>query len=163
MQQQEPVSPADYSLLAGRGLAIPVLGIDASNLLDTFTQARNEGRRHDAIDIPAPRGTPVVAADDGSVKKLFTSKLGGLTAYEFDSTETYCYYYAHLERYAAGLQEGQVMKRGDRIGYVGTSGDAPANAPHLHFAIYKLGPERRWWEGTPLNPYPILRRSHTKE
>jgi murein DD-endopeptidase MepM/ murein hydrolase activator NlpD len=151
-----PVSSADYALLERRRLQIPVAGITAGNLVDTFSEARSEGRRHDALDIPASRGTPVIAADNGSVEKLFASKLGGLTVYQFDSTATYCYYYAHLQRYAGALREGQLLRRGDTIGYVGTSGDAPANAPHLHFAIFKLGPERRWWEGTALNPYPVL-------
>jgi peptidoglycan LD-endopeptidase LytH len=98
----------------------------------------------------------VIAVDDGKVKKLFLSVRGGLTVYQFDTAETYCYYYAHLDRYAEDLREGQFLKRGDRIGYVGTTGDAAADSPHLHFAIFKLGPEKHWWQGAPINPYPIL-------
>jgi murein DD-endopeptidase MepM/ murein hydrolase activator NlpD len=104
----------------------------------------------------APRSTPVVAAVDGSIEKLFTSNQGGLTIYEFDRDRNYCYYYAHLDRYAEGVKEGQAVHRGDRVGYVGSTGDASAQAPHLHFAIFQLGPEKRWWLGTPINPYPFL-------
>jgi peptidoglycan LD-endopeptidase LytH len=98
----------------------------------------------------------VIAADDGVIKKLFLSKPGGNTIYQFDPAEQYSYYYAHLDRYAEGIREGLTVKQGDVIGYVGTTGNAPANTPHLHFGIFKLGPEKRWWEGTPINPYPIL-------
>jgi murein DD-endopeptidase MepM/ murein hydrolase activator NlpD len=110
---------------------------------------------HEAIDLPAPRGTPVVAVDDGIIKKLFTSVPGGLTVYQFDRDSTYCYYYAHLDRYAEGLKEGATVKKGDRLGYVGTTGNAPPNTPHIHFTVFRLGPEKRWWEGTPINPYPL--------
>jgi len=126
-----------------------------SDLHDTFSEARN-GRPHEAIDIMAPRGTLVLAIDDGVIQKLFTSKQGGLTVYQFDTEQIYCYYYAHLDRYAEGLAERKFLRRGDRIGYVGSTGDASPQAPHLHLAIFQLGPEKRWWEGTPINPYPIL-------
>ena len=119
---------------------------------------RGGTRRHGAIDILAPRGTPVLAADDGVVKKLFTSVRGGLTIYEFDYPGIYCYYYAHLDHYADGLREGMPVKRGDVLGYVGTSGDAPADTPHLHFEISKLGPDKHYWQGVAINPYPILAR-----
>jgi peptidoglycan LD-endopeptidase LytH len=132
-----------------------VPGVDPRSIVDSFNQVRGSGR-HEATDIPAPRGTPVIAVADGVVKKLFTSVRGGLTVYQFDVTGTYCYYYAHLDRYAGGLREGQVLKRGDPLGYVGTTGDAPPGDPHLHFAIFKLGPDKHWWQGTPINPYPIL-------
>ena len=134
---------------------MPVEGARTIDLHDSFEEGRG-GHRHEATDILAPRGTPVLAAVDGSVEKLFTSKPGGLTVYEFDRNREYCYYYAHLDRYAEGLREGQKVLRGDRLGYVGTSGDAPAGTPHLHFAIFRLGPEKRWWIGTPINPYPLL-------
>lgn len=138
-------------------LMIPVEGTKADSLIDTFTQARGGGSRpHDAIDIMAPSGTPVRAVDDGKIVKLFLSKAGGITAYQFDPTEKFAYYYAHLERYADGLAEGQAVKRGDLIGYVGYTGNANPAGPHLHFAIVVLGPEKRWWEGTPINPYPVL-------
>src|SRR5436305_5572652 len=144
--------------LAARELLVPVQGVQPQGLQDTFDQARSGGRVHDAIDILAPRNTPVLAVEPGRIVKLFTSAKGGLTIYQSAPTETYCYYYAHLERYAPGLAEGNQVARGRVIGYVGTSGDAPANTPHLHFAITRLPPEKKWWQGEALNPYPILRR-----
>jgi len=141
---------------SGSHVIIPVDGVTATRLKATSDEARGGFRVHHAIDILAPRGTPVMAAVDGSVEKLFTSKQGGLTVYEFDRNREYCYYYAHLDRYAEALREGQKVLRGDRLGYVGTSGDAPPGTPHLHFAIFRLGPEKRWWIGTPINPYPLL-------
>jgi len=139
-----------------RPLIIPVSGIDRSALRDTFDEMRGD-RHHEAIDILAPYGTPVVAADDGVVQKLFTSAAGGLTVYEFDPDQRFCYYYAHLDGYAATLHEGQLVHRGEILGYVGTSGNAPKNTPHLHFAVIRLDPDRRWWKGTYVNPYPLLR------
>jgi murein DD-endopeptidase MepM/ murein hydrolase activator NlpD len=144
----------DFERLRARALAVPVQGKTARDLQDNFAELRG-GASHEAIDILAPRGTPVVAVAAGTVKKLFTSVRGGLTVYEFDPEETYCYYYAHLDRYADGLVEGKRLNTGDVIGYVGTSGNAPAGTPHLHFTIFRLGPEKRWWEGTPINPYPL--------
>ena len=137
-------------------LMIPVEGINANRLIDTFDAARATGRRHDAIDIMAPKGTRVLAAADGKVVKLFTSVRGGLTIYEFDPTATYTYYYAHLDSYAPGIIEGKLLQRGDLIGFVGSSGDASPEAPHLHFEITLLGPEKHWWQGTSINPYPVL-------
>jgi murein DD-endopeptidase MepM/ murein hydrolase activator NlpD len=142
--------------LRQRNLVLPVQGITPEKLQNTFDDSRSGGRVHEAIDILAPRNTPVLAVEDGRVAKLFTSKQGGLTIYQFDPSETYAYYYAHLERYADGVKEGIVLRRGQVIGYVGTSGNAPPETPHLHFAIFRLTPEKRWWEGDPLNPFPIL-------
>jgi peptidoglycan LD-endopeptidase LytH len=144
----------DFDRLRARALLVPVQGFDVRALRDNFAEKRG-ARVHEAIDIMAARGTPVIAVDDGQIKKLFNSVPGGLTIYQFDPSGTYCYYYAHLERYAPGLTEGQQVRKGDRIGEVGTSGNAPPGAPHLHFTIFKLGPEKRWWEGTPVNPYPM--------
>jgi len=141
--------------LAERRLAIPVSGVTARDLANTYDDRRG-AKSHEAIDIAAPRGTPVVAVDDGRIAKLFTSVAGGLTVYHFDTQQRYAYYYAHLDRYADGLKEGAHVRRGDVVGYVGTTGNAPPDAPHLHFAIFVLGAERQWWKGTPLNPYPIL-------
>ena len=146
--------PATTSLPTA--LLLPVQGVQASELIDTFNQTRGGTRIHEALDIMAPRGREVVAVADGKVVKLFNSKQGGLTVYQFDSTERYAYYYAHLDRYAAGLTEGKPIKRGELIGYVGSTGNASPDAPHLHFAIFELGPEKRWWEGRPINPYPLL-------
>jgi murein DD-endopeptidase MepM/ murein hydrolase activator NlpD len=137
-------------------LLIPVQGVQAAKLTDTFTQARGTGRLHDAIDIMAARGTPVLAVADGRVAKLFTSKPGGLTVYQFDREDKLAYYYAHLDRYADGLAEGRVLKRGEVLGYVGSTGNASPDAPHLHFAVFVLGPEKKWWQGTAVNPYPLL-------
>ncbi|HEX2596419.1 MAG TPA: M23 family metallopeptidase [Luteimonas sp.] len=140
-------------------LLIPVAGIAAAQLTDTFNDTRDGTRRHEALDIMAARGTPVLAASDGTVAKLFTSVPGGLTIYEFDPTSTYAYYYAHLDHYAPGLSEGKVLKRGDLIAYVGSTGNASADAPHLHFAIFVLGPGKQWWKGTAIDPYPLLVKS----
>jgi murein DD-endopeptidase MepM/ murein hydrolase activator NlpD len=143
--------------LAERRLAFPVQGLDAGKLRDNYDEKRG-GKPHEALDIMAPRGTPVVAVDDGKLAKLFTSVPGGLTIYQLDPSGRYAYYYAHLDRYAEGLVEGAAVKRGEVIGYVGNSGNASASAPHLHFAIFRLGPERQWWKGTPLNPHPYLKK-----
>jgi murein DD-endopeptidase MepM/ murein hydrolase activator NlpD len=153
---REVVAPAQSAGVAS-GLLLPVQGITAAQLQDTFTDARSEGRVHDAIDILAPEGTPVLAVADGTIEKLFDSERGGLTVYQFEPGGTYCYYYAHLQRYADGLAEKQVVKRGDVIGYVGHTGNASPDAPHLHFEIHRLGPEKQWWKGESLNPYPVLR------
>jgi murein DD-endopeptidase MepM/ murein hydrolase activator NlpD len=149
-------SPAASEEIEDRDLDIPVTGIEDEELYDSFSDARG-ARKHQAIDIMAERGTPVVAAEDGTVEKLFTSKAGGITIYQFDPSETYCYYYAHLDAYADGLREGMAVKRGDVIGYVGSTGNASKDAPHLHFAIFRLTTERQWWKGEPVNPYPILK------
>jgi murein DD-endopeptidase MepM/ murein hydrolase activator NlpD len=138
-------------------LEMPVEGVKRSALVESFRDAR-DGHVHEAIDILAPRETPVVAAEDGAIAKLFQSAAGGLTIYQFDPTERYCYYYAHLERYADNLQEGDHVRRGQVIGYVGTSGNAPKNVPHLHFAIFRLGADKHWWQGTPIDPYRVLRK-----
>jgi murein DD-endopeptidase MepM/ murein hydrolase activator NlpD len=140
---------------APRPLIVPVAGIARTAMRDMFNDVRGN-RRHEAIDILAPRGTPVIAADDGVVKKLFTSVPGGLTVYEFDPNQRFCYYYAHLNGYASGLHEGQQLHRGEILGYVGTTGNAPKDTPHLHFALIRLDPERRWWKGTYVDPYPLL-------
>jgi murein DD-endopeptidase MepM/ murein hydrolase activator NlpD len=135
---------------------VPVAGVSVAQLADTFDDARGGERRHEALDIMAPAGTPVLAVADGHVEKLFDSDRGGLTIYQFEPSGRYAYYYAHLQRYAPGLAEGQALRRGQVIGYVGSTGNADPAAPHLHFAIFLLGPEREWWRGTPVNPYPLL-------
>jgi murein DD-endopeptidase MepM/ murein hydrolase activator NlpD len=141
---------------APRPLIIPVAGVDRTAVRDMFDEVRGN-KRHEAIDILAPQGTPVIAADDGVVKKLFTSVPGGLTIYQFDPDQRFCYYYAHLDRYLPGLHEGQAVHRGDVLGFVGTTGNAPKDTPHLHFAVIRLDVDRRWWTGTYVNPYPLLR------
>ena len=141
--------------LRDRDLEVPVKGVDRDDLRDTFSDARGS-RAHEALDIMAPRHTPVRAVENGRIQKLFTSKAGGLTIYQFDPTDTFTYYYAHLDRYGDGLREGQTVRRGDVIGYVGSSGNASPDAPHLHFSIFRLTPERKWWKGEPINPYPVF-------
>jgi murein DD-endopeptidase MepM/ murein hydrolase activator NlpD len=137
-------------------LAMPVAGIDPRSLRDTFHEAR-DGHEHEALDIPAPLGAPVMAAAEGNVAKLFTSKQGGLTVYQFDNSQQWCYYYAHLDHYAPGLKEGTLLRKGDVLGYVGTTGNAPKDTPHLHFAVFKLGPDKDWWKGEAVDPLPMLR------
>ncbi|MBA3677782.1 MAG: M23 family metallopeptidase [Sphingosinicella sp.] len=145
-------------ILGPTGLAIPVSGLEASQLIDTYTQARAGGARvHDAIDIMAPAGTPVMAAAPGTVEKLFFSQGGGgITAYVRSDDGRWIYYYAHLQDYAPGLKEGQKLGRGAPIGRVGSTGNANPAGPHLHFAIHRMRPEDDWHEGTAINPYPLL-------
>jgi len=138
-------------------LLIPVDGVTADQLRRDFSDKRDKIRLHEALDILAPRNTPVKAVEDGTVARLFFSKAGGITVYQFDPSKTFCYYYAHLERYAEGLREGQAVRKGQILGYVGTSGNAPKNTPHLHFAIFRLTDAKHWWEGTPIDPFDVLR------
>ncbi|KRB82782.1 peptidase M23 [Sphingomonas sp. Root710] len=137
-------------------LVIPVTGVAASQLADTFDDARGEGRVHDAIDIMAPRGTPVIAAATGTVEKLFDSKLGGKTIYIRRDGGQWVDYYAHLDTYSPGLAEGQKVPQGHMIGTVGSTGDASPEAPHLHYAINAMAPGERWYQGKAINPYPLL-------
>jgi len=152
------VTDADIKYIADRKLLIPVAGINASQLHDTFSQSRSEGRRHDAIDIIAPQGAAVLAATDGSVLKLFRSDRGGITLYELDPSGKYVYYYAHLMGYADGVNEGKQLRRGEVIGYVGDTGNAAPGQFHLHFAISKTDSPRKWSRGDPINPFPLLTR-----
>jgi peptidoglycan LD-endopeptidase LytH len=157
--QPGPVAPhepeAARDPLAARGLAIPVRGVEPRDLRDNFSSRRGK-RAHNALDIMAPRGTPVVAADDGRVARVYHHPLGGLSVYQYDPREEFAYYYAHMDRFAEDLREGRVLRRGEVLGYVGTTGNASPTAPHLHFAVYRLGADRKWWRGKPVNPYPYL-------
>jgi murein DD-endopeptidase MepM/ murein hydrolase activator NlpD len=148
-QAEAVPASVDGRELADRDLEIPVQGIKRDQLVRSFHDDRGSDREHEAIDILAPR--------NGTIARLFLSKAGGNTIYQFDPGQEYCYYYAHLERYADGLREGDHVNRGEVIGYVGTSGNAPKNTPHLHFAVFKLTSEKHWWEGTALDPYDVLR------
>jgi len=154
--QAPPVAVAEQVVVGPSGLAIPVTGVRAEQLTDTYDEARGQGRRHDAIDIMANEGTPVIAAADGKVEKLFNSVRGGITVYVRSPDQKWMYYYAHLQGYAPGLHEGQDVKRGQVIALVGHTGDASAAGPHLHFAVNTMGQGERWWQGTPINPYPLL-------
>ena len=158
-----PVAIAEGVQVGPAGLAIPVAGVNAKQLTDTFTQARAGGARvHDAIDIMAEEGTPVIAATDGTVDKLFFSDGGGgITAYIRSPDQRWTYYYAHLQGYAPGLAEGQKVKRGQVIGRVGHTGNADAAGPHLHFAINQMRAGEKWYQGSPINPYPLLAGKRT--
>jgi len=154
--------PFVFAILLAAGVASsilemtsPISGLTVADLHDSFDELHN-GHRHEAIDIMAPRGTPVHAVVAGTIRKLFLSKAGGLTIYQFDEPARYCYYYAHLDGYAKGLQEGMRVQRGEVIGYVGSTGNANASAPHLHLAISELGPDKQWWKVKAVNPYPAL-------
>jgi murein DD-endopeptidase MepM/ murein hydrolase activator NlpD len=139
-------------------LIIPVAGVKPEQLLDTFTDARSEGRSHDAIDIPAPAGTPVLAVSEGEIIKLFQSDRGGTTIYQLNPDKKLVFYYAHLQRYADGIAAGKYVRQGEVIGYVGDTGNAGAGNYHLHFSIAALADPKRYWEGTNINPYPLLRK-----
>jgi murein DD-endopeptidase MepM/ murein hydrolase activator NlpD len=154
--QEAPVVVSQQVVVGPSGLALPVVGIKPGQLVDSYDAARGAGRRHDAIDIMAAEGTPVIAAADGRIEKLFNSARGGLTIYERSPDQKWTYYYAHLSAYAPDLHEGQQVKRGQVIARVGHTGDANAAGPHLHFAINAMGAGDRWWNGTPINPYPLL-------
>ena len=139
-------------------LGVPIDDADVDDWKGHFEQRRGGGTRgHEAVDILAPRHTPVRAVEDGTIAKLFNSKAGGITIYQFDPGGEFCYYYAHLQRYAEGLADGKKVSKGEIIGYVGTTGNAPPNTPHLHFAIFQLTDAKRWWEGKPIDPYLVYR------
>lgn len=142
--------------LREKHLLFPVAGVGIEKVKDTFRHRRGEKRVHNAIDIPAPRATPVLSTDSGRVIKLYRSPAGGLMIYATDTNERYIYYYAHLDRYRTGLREGEVLGRGDTIGYVGTTGNAAPKWPHLHFAILRSTNVKRWSRGTPVNPFQVF-------
>lgn len=145
---------AELSWLAA-SMIVPVQGVEAGALHDTFDEKRDGTRIHEALDIPAPRGTPVLSATNGTLRRLFTSKAGGLMVYASDASDRFILMYAHLDRYADGMHDDMPLKQGQVIGYVGTTGNAPPDVPHLHFAIAR-GDGAHWWKGVPVNPYPLL-------
>jgi murein DD-endopeptidase MepM/ murein hydrolase activator NlpD len=156
-----PIAPSiganPIAELRDRNLRLPLEHVDVETMKGGFEQGRDRGQRpHEAVDLMAPRNTPIRAVEDGTIAKLFLSKAGGLTIYQYDPTQRFCYYYAHLEKYADGLQEGQAVHAGDLLGYVGSSGNASPDAPHLHFAIFKLTDDHHWWQGTALDPYAVF-------
>lgn len=146
----------DMESLRSRGLGVPVDGIQPGQIADSFTAARDGARVHNAVDIMARKGTPVLAADDGTVLKVGTNTLGGNVIWAFDPTHRWVYYYAHLDHFRPGLREGQQIARGDVIGYVGTTGNAPKDAPHLHFQLLRLIDGKHYSEGAPVNPLPLF-------
>jgi murein DD-endopeptidase MepM/ murein hydrolase activator NlpD len=137
-------------------LRMPLDHVDVEVMKGGFQEQRGS-RPHEAADLLAPRNTPVHAVEAGTIAKLFVSKQGGLTIYQFDPSGQVCYYYAHLDHYADGLHEGQTLSAGDVIGYVGTTGNAPPNTPHLHFAVFELNDDRQWWKGRAVDPYPLFK------
>lgn len=153
-----PADTARSSLseLRQKQLLFPVPGTSLQRVRDNFRDRRGETRVHNALDIPAPRGTPVLSTDAGRVIKLYRNNAGGLMVYATDRTERFIYYYAHLDAYRKGLRAGMTLARGDTIGYVGTTGNAPPNTPHLHFAIMRSTNIKRWSRGTPINPFKVF-------
>jgi len=149
----EPVRPIASTLI------IPVEGVLASQLRDSYHAGRSGGRTHKAIDIMAPRGTPVLAAADGTILRLRQGSLGGNAIYQLDRDGRTRYYYAHLDRYRRGLREGEPVRQGEVIGYVGDTGNAGRGNYHLHFSVAILSDVRRYWEGENLNPYVLLREA----
>ena len=149
-------TPEPANFVGRMNLIIPVAGVRPDQLLDTYSDARSEGRTHDAIDIPAAAETPVLAAADGKIIKLFQSERGGTTIYQLSSNQELIFYYAHLSHYAEGLAEGNFVKQGEVIAYVGDTGNAGAGNYHLHFSIAIVTDPKRYWEGTNINPYPLL-------
>jgi len=152
----EAVTATDTGYLRSRGLMIPVLGVTLDRLSDTFYDRRGEERIHRAIDILAPKGTPVLAADDGTIVRVSSNALGGLTIYAIDPLRRLVYYYAHLDRYDVIAYRGKVVAKGDVIGYVGTTGNARGGPPHLHFQVMRYRDERRYWDGEPIDPFPYF-------
>ncbi len=150
-------APPPIGFVGTLKLIVPVAGVQPNQLLDTFADSRSEGRVHDAIDIPAAQGTPVIAAADGHITRLFQSELGGTTIYQLSTDQRLGFYYAHLQRYADGLSEGMFVRQGDVIAYVGDTGNAGPGNYHLHFSIAVVSDPKRHWEGTNINPYPLLR------
>jgi murein DD-endopeptidase MepM/ murein hydrolase activator NlpD len=153
-----PTPPLPLPETAPSGLIIPVAGVRPDQLRDTFAESRSEGRVHDAIDIVAPLGTPVLAAADGTIVKLFHSERGGTTIYQLSTDNKFVYYYAHLDRYAEGVSEGHFATQGEKIAYVGDTGNAGAGNYHLHFSIAVISNPKRYWEGVDINPYPLLKK-----
>ena len=149
---------ADIARLRAAGLLIPVRGVALNKIEDSFDAPRDGGRRHDAVDILAPRGTAVLAAIDGLVLRVGTNALGGNVVWMDDNDERFVLYYAHLDRHARGIKQGDRIVRGTVIGYVGTTGNAPPDVPHLHFQLMRITDTKKWWNGTPLNPLPFLVR-----
>lgn len=162
--ERAPALPtsAELEYLRDRQLVVPVAGVDMARVRDSFDAGRSGGRRHHALDILAPRGTPVLAADDGSVLRLSRNHLGGITIYAIDPERRIVYYYAHLDHYREPLAVGMRLTKGDTIGFVGTTGDAPKNVPHLHFQIMLWPADGKYWEGEPIDPWPLLEEEAAK-
>jgi murein DD-endopeptidase MepM/ murein hydrolase activator NlpD len=165
-----PISPAlpanassmtDVEYLAARHLVVPVAGADMSKVDDSYLEARDGGERtHRAIDILAPRGTPILSADDGRILRMSTNSLGGITMYTVDPLNRLVYYYAHMDHYNDAMSVGRMISRGDTLGYVGTTGNAPKDTPHLHFQIMRWPADGKYWNGEPIDPFEFLGGVH---
>ena len=156
-----PMSSSEtVNYIVGRGLLVPVAGVGVSQLSDTFDEGRDGGRVHRALDILAPRGTPVIAADDGKLLRIRPNNLGGNAIYATDPQGRVVYYYAHLDAYQPGLVEGATIARGDVLGIVGTTGNAPKDTPHLHFQVMQMPSDGKYWDGEAINPYPLFLLLH---
>ncbi|HEY9685044.1 MAG TPA: M23 family metallopeptidase [Drouetiella sp.] len=142
--------------LRRKKLEIPITGFDISKVKGSFYETHG-GVMHGAADMLAPRNTPVHAVENGKITKLFTSKRGGLTIYQADPSGRFVYYYAHLEKYAPGLHDGDSVKKGEIIGFVGTSGNAPPNTPHLHFSVGLGDALKKWWVTSSVDPYEVFK------
>lgn len=152
----ESVGDEDIAWLRATGLLLPVRGVQLAKVQESFDAPRDGGRRHDAVDIMAPRGTPILAAIAGTVLRVGANALGGNVIWMADREDRFVFYYAHLERYARGVRQGDHIARGTVIGYVGTTGNAPPDVPHLHFQVMRITDTKRWWNGTPVNPLAFL-------
>lgn len=150
---------ADMESLRSRGLVVPVDGVQPSQIADSFFAPRDGARVHNAVDIMAKKGTPVLSADDGTVLRIGQNTLGGNVIWALDPSQRWVYYYAHLDRFRPGIREGQALSRGDVIGYVGTTGNAPKDAPHLHFQLLRMVEGKRFSDGPPVNPLPLFMRT----
>jgi murein DD-endopeptidase MepM/ murein hydrolase activator NlpD len=160
---EAPLAATDEEYLSERSLMVPVEGVGPEKVPDTYQQPRDGGARtHQAVDILAKRGTPVLSVDSGTVLRLTKSTLGGITIYATDPARRFVFYYAHLDGYAEGLREGQAIAQGEVIGYVGTTGNAPKNTPHLHFQVMRFVDAKTWWNGPPVDPRPFLSQSGTR-
>lgn len=157
----DPVSSTEVvDYLLARGMSIPVSGVSLGQLRDSFDEGRDGARVHRALDILAPRGTPVLSADSGRILRVSTNSLGGNIIYATDPLGRVVYYYAHLDSYQPGLMQGATVARGDTLGFVGTTGNAPKDTPHLHFQVMRMPSDGKYWDGEPINPYPLILLSH---
>jgi murein DD-endopeptidase MepM/ murein hydrolase activator NlpD len=157
----DPVSSTEaVDYLLARGILIPVAGVSVGQLHDSFDEGRDGARVHRALDIMAPRGTPVLSADSGRILRVSSSTLGGNTIYATDPLGRVVYYYAHLDAYQPGLAQGALVARGDTLGFVGTTGNAPKDTPHLHFQVMRMPSDGKYWDGEPINPYPLILLTH---
>jgi murein DD-endopeptidase MepM/ murein hydrolase activator NlpD len=150
------VASASDEYLRTRRIVLPVAGADMSKVEDSFSEPRDGGRVHRAIDILAPRGTPILSADDGKILRMTTSNLGGISMYTVDPDSRLVYYYAHMDHYHDAMSPGRAIAKGDTLGYVGTTGNAPKDTPHLHFQVMRWPADGKYWNGDPIDPFEAL-------